>query len=701
VDTSQVFWSELERLFTLVGQVDDNGRLVRASPLLARYVEADRDTGCQFFEAFKFKRPTPFDGSILAAQKAVGRLFLGFSDELGFAVRGQVVDYSRLGIDGLCFVGVPWLWWIEGNAPDKALTMSDFPAHDVQMDQLFFMSTQQSMVEDLQALNGELAAAREELERVNEARQKYFHHVSHEMRTPLNGVISSLSLMQGHPLDSKVQEYADLAAQSSQRLLEVINYTLETATLESHMAEAELESFQLEELLNECIGLATPNALKKNLQLHCVIEGNVSGLYCGRLKLLKQVLVNLMSNAVKFSHQGEITLGVKNMGEAPEGGEAFQFYVRDQGPGIPPDALPVLFDPFSTGLSEATRSSEGTGLGLSIVQRFVEKLGGQIQVSSTVGDGARFFFTVTLTYIGETAVTAVQSSTAAQAARPVTGHLLLVDDVHTNRLLNGKQLESLGFQVTTAASGKAALAQLQDPSERFDLVLMDLDMPEMDGFETTKLLKEVPALGAIPVVALTALSALSDRQRAEEVGMVGFLGKPFDREQALALLGTLLPSGSEDQSGLHDSQQGSFERDVHNQASSQDAEMAPSSTFSGDCVEVAETFSHPVIDDLVNEVGSPLAHTLVDKFLQESSERWETLRVAIAERHQDVVVRESHTLGSACLTFGLLAAGASFRQIEAAAIAGQLPEVEDLAPITQNLGVGIGALRTHLASKSE
>ena len=374
---SDQFWDELQNLFTLVGQIDDDGHLVRASPLLAEKCRIDLSQHIKFFELFKFKRPTPFNGSMASAREAVGELFLGFSDELGFAIRGQVLDYTEMGIEGLCFVGVPWLWWIEGNAVDSTPTMSDFPVHDVQMDQLFFMSTQQSMVEDLQALNEQLKAAKLEVERANEARQKYFHHVSHEMRTPLNGVISALSLMSDFKLDGKLLEYSELATASADRLLEVINFTLETASLESHMSEAEESAFRLDDLIDECLMLARSRSLEKGLELRRSGERDLVNIYTGRLKLLRQVLTNLLSNAVKFSQSGTVTLGALKCESNDSHRDLIEFSVSDQGPGIPANAIEKLFEPFATGLSSETQQAQGTGLGLSIVERFVHALGGE------------------------------------------------------------------------------------------------------------------------------------------------------------------------------------------------------------------------------------------------------------------------------------------------------------------------------------
>ena len=707
---SDQFWDELQNLFTLVGQIDDDGQLVRASPLLAEKCRIERSEHIKFFELFQFKRPTPFSGSMASAREAVGELFLGFSDELGFAIRGQVLDYTEMGIEGLCFVGVPWLWWIEGNAVDSTPTMSDFPVHDVQMDQLFFMSTQQSMVEDLQALNEQLKAAKLEVERANEARQKYFHHVSHEMRTPLNGVISALSLMSDFKLDGKLLEYSELATASADRLLEVINFTLETASLESHISEAEESAFRLDDLIDECLILARSRSLEKGLELRRSGERDLVNIYTGRLKLLRQVLTNLLSNAVKFSQSGTVTLGALKCESNDSHRDLIEFSVSDQGPGIPAHAIEKLFEPFATGLSSETQQAQGTGLGLSIVERFVNALGGEVRVQSSVGEGTIFSFSISLSRATEN--TNLQRTEVATPAfsSGFSGTVLLVGEQKVSQQLNGKVLESMGLKVVTTDSDAAARVLIEAQPDMFDLIFIDLDMPSMHGFSPAQGLLAASGATNIPVLALSAHSTTTDRLKAEQAGMHDLLSKPLlISELRKSLLAHLPATSVASEAGVIHDLKGSqtFSEGVQSSSALNADSMVNGESHSmgekgnlevGDAPQDVLAFDQKPIDRLIREVGITVLDTLVDKFLGESTDRWETLRKAMGNEERNIIIREAHTLGSACLTFGLEAAGGSFRRIEAAALAGgSLPTADELPPISEQLGLGINELQ-HLLS---
>ena len=707
---SDQFWDELQNLFTLVGQIDDDGQLVRASPLLAEKCRIDLSQHIKFFELFKFKRPTPFNGSMASAREAVGELFLGFSDELGFAIRGQVLDYTEMGIEGLCFVGVPWLWWIEGNAVDSTPTMSDFPVHDVQMDQLFFMSTQQSMVEDLQALNEQLKAAKLEVERANEARQKYFHHVSHEMRTPLNGVISALSLMSDFKLDGKLLEYSELATASADRLLEVINFTLETASLESHMSEAEESAFRLDDLIDECLILARSRSLEKGLELRRSGERDLVNIYTGRLKLLRQVLTNLLSNAVKFSQSGTVTLGALRCESNDSHRDLIEFSVSDQGPGIPANAIEKLFEPFATGLSSETQQAQGTGLGLSIVERFVNALGGEVRVQSSVGEGTIFSFSIPLLLATEN--TNLQRTEVAIPAfsSAFSGTVLLIGEQKVSQQLNGKVLESMGLKVVTTDSDAAARVLVEAQPDMFDLIFIDLDMPSMNGVSPAQGLLATSGATNIPVLALSAHSTTTDRLKAEQAGMHDLLTKPLlISELRKSLLAHLPATSVASEAGvIHDLKgsqtlsegvQSSSALNADSMVNGGSHSMGESGNLAvGDAPQDVVAFDQKPIDRLIREVGITVLDTLVDKFLGESTDRWETLRKAMANEERNIIIREAHTLGSACLTFGLEAAGGSFRRIEAAALAGgSLPTADELPSISEQLGLGINELQ-HLLS---
>jgi len=710
---SDQFWDELQNLFTLVGQIDHDGGLVRASPLLAQKCHLDLTERIKFFELFKFKRPTPFSGSMASAREAIGELFLGFSDELGFAIRGQVLDYSNMGIEGLCFVGVPWLWWIEGNAADSTPTMSDFPVHDVQMDQLFFMSTQQSMVEDLQALNEQLKTAKQDVERANEARQKYFHHVSHEMRTPLNGVISALSLMSDFKLDGKLLEYSELATKSADRLLEVINFTLETASLESHMKEAEHSVFRLDDLIDECLLLARSRSLEKGLELRRSGERSLAKIYTGRLKLLRQVLANLLSNAVKFSQSGTITLGALRCESDNAHRDIIEFSVSDQGPGIPADAIGKLFEPFATGLSLETQQAQGTGLGLSIVERFVNALGGQVRVESSVGEGTIFSFRIPLELAPEGAELDLTGVASSADGYKFSGTALLVDDHKMNLQLNRRLLESMGLKVATTDSGVAAIALLEAQPGAFDIIFVDVDRLSLNGFETAQGILATLGTPDIPILALSAQSVATDRLKTEQAGMRELLTKPLRVTDLRRALLAHLPSTlvASDAGLIHDLPSSPMMRESIQSSSLLDAESILSegshNMADNDKSEVGDgedapqdvvAFNQKPIDRLIREVGITVLDTLFDKFLGESTDRWERLRKAMADEEQNIIIREAHTLGSACLTFGLEAAGGSFRRIEASALAGgALPTADELSPISEQLGQGISELQ-HLLS---
>lgn len=707
MDSRIPVWKELTRLFTVVCQFDESGRIVQASDLFANRCQLSTDNLGNFFELFRFKRPSGFTGDFESACEYAGNLILAYSESVGFAVRGQFLDYRAYGLDGLYFVGVPWLWWMESNVSSHDLTLADFPIIDVQMDQLFFMTIQQRMVDDLQEVNDELTRAKGQLEEANASRQKYFNHVSHEMRSPLSGVISALTLLSDEDLQGRSRDLIDLASKSASRLLEVINFTLENATLDSGGSAAEDQVFDLDDLLDECLMLGRAKAIEKNLELLRIGHQSFSHLYLGKARLIKQVLTNLLGNALKFSVEGSISLEVNLISSRNDNVDVIAFAVRDEGPGIPSDALGMLFKPFATGLSEATRSEQGTGLGLSIVKRFVEILGGEIQVESTMGEGAAFSFEVALTRSLEHDKKPARRSHVADHAYRIIGRLLLVDDLETNLLLNARIFESLGLTVVTANGGGKAVEIVRNDPSAFDVVMMDLEMPDVDGYEATQLIRQIPGTENLPILALSAHVGNSVRKRALATGMNSFLPKPIVRSE---LIGELqdwlrierLETEPENvtvnaKTLLEASGQGS---DVHNAESSATSHSASASEDRGEdmaTTESASQFDAEKIHALVKEVGVDVTETLVRKFLEESAGRWEQLTQAMTADENPAVIRESHTLGSACLTFGIDAAGQKFREIERDAQDQKPVPVSLLQPIGGLLGDGIRQLETYLA----
>ena len=666
--TNTILLDHLYELFSIVAEIGDDGYVSRASDVLKKYQPHVADGSVRFFDSFTFKRPSGFSGGAQESRSHIGELFLGIAKSGDFAVRGQVIESQ----DGkTIFLGVPWLWWMHENVSGVTPKLSEFPVHDVQMDQLLFMSTQKTMVDDVQALNADLMATKSHLERTNVVQQSFFNHVSHEMRSPLNGVISALTLISDEPLSDRVTELLRLASHSADRLLEVINFSLESAAVEAGAREEKVSNFDLDMLIDDQLSGGQPRALNKNIELIRSGDLEFPSAYQGQLRLLKQTLANLLSNAIKFTSVGSVHLGA----ELLEHGQQFdriRFYVQDEGPGIPEHQLEKIFDPFATGLVSGTGESQGTGLGLSIVKRYVKFLGGEVRVDSIVGAGSQFSFEIELRPISRDKL--IEAVAATSQARVLSGRVLLVDDLQTNLYLNGQLLESLQLTVATASSGVEAVNCLQQSDAPFDLILLDLNMPDMDGFDAARKIRSVPGYANANIVALSAYTADNMRQRAQEEQFVQFLSKPIQRNELIACLERWMP------------------------ASAAEVVVPEVAEALADDHFVDSVYDGSVPAELAKNIGREKLPNLVSKFLEESAVQWEALRLALQEHNLDRVVLQAHTLASTTLAFGLIDAGTQLRQMENRALSGELPHLTELDRMSQTLGLGISKLQAHLTT---
>lgn len=661
--SSPKFWDCLLELYTVVCLIDAQGRLTAVSPLLERVLGSEA-VGSLLENLFEFKRPNGFDGSYEAGMQSLGQLVLGYNTEKGFALRGQLHDYSTLGLDGLCLIGVPWLWWMQENNPDHGLGLSAFPILDIQMDQLFFASAQKTMVADLEALNDQLQLAQRKLREEGERRQRFFGHVSHEMRTPLNGVISALTLIKDGQFDDRTSKFIRLAAHSANRLLEIINFSLDTVNPQLDSASDYQEPFSMDSLLDDCLAVTQARALEKGLNLRRVGTQSFATKFIGHPRLLKQVLINLLGNAIKFTDEGDVTLSAVAMEAEDSDGCSVEFRVEDQGPGIPKDVQSQIFEPFATGVTQQTQKAGGTGLGLNIAKRCVESMGGTLSVTSEEGQGAVFSFKVILSALSDSDYQQLMGKAESQALASLRGVVLLVDNEEENLSLNEQILASLGLVVETVTSGIDAIECVQ--GKIFDLVLMDLDMPEMDGFETTEAIRRLPDRDGLPIVALSAHTDLNTKQRVIDAGMQGFLEKPILRERLVNQLNEWVELQVGDLSSLPETE---------------DKQINSEDPF----------FVSEIVERMKRDVGADIVTALVTKFLSESAVRWDSLQTALANNDLPVVAREAHTLGSSCFTFGLQRAGSRFRKLEAEAQNAQALTV-DIEVLAADLGEGISGL---------
>jgi len=380
-----------------------------------------------------------------------------------------------------------------------------------------------------------LKRAMAEVAEAAEVKGRFLARMSHELRTPLNGILGfGQILLADQSLTADQRRHVEILLSAGRHLLELVNGLLDLSKIDAGKLELEPRPAVLRPLLDGCTALLSPEIARKRQTLRMDVAGGLPQSLVTDPTRLRQLLLNLLSNAVKFTPEG----GLVTLRALHRGG-TIRFEVQDSGPGVPADKRHLLFSDF---VQLADRSSEaaGTGLGLSISARLVALMGGRIGCDSGPGGGAVFWVELPLTPAAPMATPETFEIPAGDAPRPVTGaRVLVVDDLAANRLVAQAMLSAAGYRVASAAEGAEALRMVE--AEDFDIILMDLQMPVMDGLESTRRIRALPVpKGQIPILAVTA-SALPDQVLAcREAGMDGHLSKPVDRDGLLGAVARLL-----------------------------------------------------------------------------------------------------------------------------------------------------------------
>ena len=378
----------------------------------------------------------------------------------------------------------------------------------------------------------QLTAEKRIAEETARIKQEFLAHMSHEIRTPMNGIIGLAEMLSKTKVSVEQRKHIQSILACSENLLLILNDILDLSKIEAGKMMFEKMPFNLGEAVENCISIFLQGAAEKNIILSVEMRKNVPHFVSGDSLRLTQLLNNLVGNAIKFTASGEVLLGINCINETG-GNITLNFSVKDTGIGIPADKQKIIFESFAQAGSDTTRKFGGTGLGLAIVKKILEMQGGKISVESEAGKGSEFTFSLSFGKVTEEEKRELKKSTTRVLSAELSGiSILAAEDNEMSRLILQNHFKNWNSNYQFAANGKEAVELVKQ--HKFDLVIMDIQMPEMDGYQATRLIRNLPLDKAfVPVIAVTAHATDAERIKCMECGMNDYLSKPYRAEELL------------------------------------------------------------------------------------------------------------------------------------------------------------------------
>ncbi|WFB46571.1 response regulator [Vibrio coralliilyticus] len=487
----------------------------------------------------------------------------------------------------------------------------------------------------------DLKSARFEAEQANESKSRFLASMSHEIRTPMNGVLGILNILEESKLSREQKKLVNTATESGQFLLSIINDILDFTRMESNTLRLEHKPFNFRQCVENVVETFQPSAKVRSLDLNCILDGSVPANVQGDENRVKQILHNLIGNAMKFTKEGSVTIQVH--ADIHEGNQVkIVCKVIDTGVGINRSAMDYLFDEFTMVDQTYSRSQEGSGLGLAICKRLCELMDGYIEAESTPSIGSTFSFSIKLE-LADQLISSTHQSQNNTELLVSDASILVAEDNKANQLVIREMFKRMGLSMDIAENGRRAIEMVEQ--YHYDLIFMDISMPEMDGMETCRAIRSMTdeKTCQIPIIALTAHSLSGDKEQFLDAGMNDYLSKPIRLSQLIEKINLFLSDdaiNSAEKSDNLESESQTLTQAVINHSMNQDVQVD------------LELVDEEVLEQMIEDTSADVLPMLIDHYIEESNERLRKIYQAMQDRDKETLEFESHTLGSSSLALG-------------------------------------------------